>query len=323
MKTPPELDVIADKVLAYNPDAPKGPLKVIAGAPDRPLIIGEIEIPAYVLEDETRVLTQAGFLSSLGRSPTPPAGASAGTSFDKLPFFLRPERLKPFISKELTASTNPIKFRMSTGGHAVGYNAILLPQVCEVYLKAREAGALLASQQHIAARAEILIRGLATVGIIALVDEATGYQRIREERLLATILERFIAKELQPWTRTFPFEFYTEICRLKGWPGANAIRRPSVIGRYTNDVVYERIAPELLKELQERNPVLPESGRRQHKHHQWFNRDYGHPKLLQHLAAVIALMRNVSTWDAFKRSLDRVFPKVNKTIPLALDEPEQ
>ncbi len=61
--------------------------------------------------------------------------------------------------------------------------------MCEVYLKAREAGALVPSQEHIAVQAGILIRGLATVGVIALVDEATGYQRVREERALATILE--------------------------------------------------------------------------------------------------------------------------------------
>ena len=98
----------------------------------------------------------------------------------------------------------------------MGYNALLLPQVCEDYLQARDAGVLLASQQHIAEHAEIPIRGLATVGIIALVDEATGYQRLREELALASILEKFIAKELQPWTKTFPYEFYEQICRLNG-----------------------------------------------------------------------------------------------------------
>ena len=38
----------------------KKTLEVIAGAPDRPLVIGRIEIPCYVLEDETRVLSRAG-----------------------------------------------------------------------------------------------------------------------------------------------------------------------------------------------------------------------------------------------------------------------
>jgi len=82
---------------------------------------------------------------------------------------------------------------------------------CDVYLEARDAGALFPSPLHIAKRAEIIIRGLATVGVIALVDETTGYQHIRTERAFATTLEKFIAKELRPWTKTFPYEFYKQI----------------------------------------------------------------------------------------------------------------
>jgi hypothetical protein len=51
-------------------------------------------------------------------------------------------------------------------------------------------------QEHIAKQAEILVRGFAGVGIIALVDEATGYQQDRARDALSRILEAFIAKEL-------------------------------------------------------------------------------------------------------------------------------
>ena len=314
MKAPPELDRVADKVLAYDPDAPKEPLKVIAGAPDRPLKIGDIEISCFVLEDETRVLVQRGLAEGIGMSK--PSGAQVGR-------FAASKSIKPFIPRDLIeVLNNPIKFWTPNGiGH--GYSATILVDLCKVVLAARDAGALRQSQLHIADRCDLLIRGLAAVGIIALVDEATGYQRIREERALATILEKFIAKELQPWTRTFPLEFYKQICRLKGWPDVHAIRRPSVIGKYTNDLVYERIAPELLKELQAKNPKLPESGRRQHKHHQWFNREYGHPKLLEHLSNVITLMRAAPSWNVFLRMLDRAFTKKNETIPLQIDDYEQ
>ena len=90
-----------------------------------------------------------------------------------------------------------------------------------------------------------------SIGIIGLVDEATGYQGIRAKRALATILEEFIAEELQPWTKTFPYEFYEEIFRLKGWPGPDGVKRPSVIGHYTNDIVYARLAPGVLDELKQ------------------------------------------------------------------------
>ena len=321
MKTPPELDAITAKVLAYNPDAPAGPLKVIAGAPDRPLVIGDIEIDCYVLEDETRVLSRGGFQSALGRHRTSRRHQSSDVV--NLPAFLAAGNLKPFVSSNLVTASTPIAFQApSRGPIAYGYRAELLPQVCEVYLRARDAGELLPAQRHIADRAEILIRGLATIGVIALVDEATGYQRIREERALATILEKFIAKELQPWTQTFPFEFYTEIFRLKGWPGVHAIRRPSVIGKYTNDFVYDRLAPELRRELQRLNPTLPEGGRK-HKHHQWFTPEHGHPKLREHLVGVTALMRAAANWSAFRRSMDRAYPKFETTIPFPYDEPNE
>lgn len=296
----------------------KQPLKVIAGAPDRPLAIGDIEIQCYVLEDETRVLSQGGFLTALGRHGRPQAKAKE--QVEELPRFLESANLKSFVSSELIKSSKPIPFRALSGGSVGhGYSALLLPQVCDVYLKAREAKALRASQLHIAKRAEVLMRGLATVGVIALVDEVTGYQQLRAERALATILERFIAEELQPWTRTFPYEFYKQIFRLKGWPGPDGTKRPVIIAQYTNDIVYERLAPGVLQELQQRNPTKPTGGRR-HRHHQWFTPDFGHPKLKEHLAAVTALMRAAPNWGIFQRSLNRAFQKRNETIPLPFDD---
>ena len=307
----------------------KKPLKVIAGAPDRPLIIGDVEIPCYVLEDETRVLTQSGFLEAIGRSRPRSAGTGVKSSIDKLPHFLRAANLKPFISKELSRSVSPLRFIPPAGGRgaterrggrgAIGYDAKSLPQVCEVYLKARDARALLPNQMHIAAQSDILMRGLATVGVIALVDEATGYQRIREERALSTILEKFIAKELQPWTKTFPYEFYEQIFRLKGWPGPDGAKRPSVIGHYTNDIVYDRLPHGVLDELRRINPKMP-SGRRKHKHHQWFTPDIGHSKLKEHLAAVMAVMRISPNWDRFTANLNRAFQKPGQTKEMPFDD---
>lgn len=296
------------------------PLTAIAGAADRPLVIGDVEIQCYVLEDETRVISQGGFLKALGRARTARIDRASIDGVNP-PAFLAPNNLKPFIANELLTASIPVQFRSASRGPvAYGYDASLLPRVCEVYLKARDAGALTHTQRHIAERADVVMRGLATVGIIALVDEATGYQHVREERALATILERFIAQEWQPWTKTFPLEFYEQICRLKGWPSVNAINRPSVIGKYTNDFVYERLAPGVLDELRRKNPVLP-SGTRKHKHHQWFTPEHGHPKLREHLSAVVALMRAAATWSDFKHFLNRAFTKQGTTIPLPLGEP--
>lgn len=127
---------------------------------------------------------------------------------DEMPPFLPTKNLKPFISSELLASTIPIEYRLPSGSViAFGYKAEILPMVCHVYEDADRAGKLLRSQRHIAEAARALSRAFSKTGIIALVDEATGYQYDRARHALARILEKFIAKELQPWTRTFPLEF--------------------------------------------------------------------------------------------------------------------
>ena len=287
------------------------PLKAIAGAPDKPLVIGDLTLQPYVLEDESRVLTQESFFRAIGRSGKPAVGR--GSAFEKVAPFLALDNLKPYVSKELAASTYPILFSAPGVPKAWGYRAELLPQVCEVYLAAHDARALLKTQEKFAKACYMLMRGFAKVGIIALVDEATGYQEIREKRALATILEEFIAKELQPYTRTFPYEFYQEIFRLKGWPGPDGQKRPIIIAQYTNDFIYARLAPGVLDELKRINPTIA-PGRRRHLQYRWFTPDPGYAKLNQHITAVMALMRASPNWTIFQRNLNRAFPLPNSQM---------
>ena len=295
-------------------------LKVIAGAADKPLIIGEIEIPCYVLEDETRVLSQRGVFSSVNATRGGPRGqADLGA---EMPRFASQNWLKPYISSDLElALKSPIQFQPPAGATAYGYPATLLVGLCDAIMEANRAGKTTPRQQVIVNRALTLMRGFATVGIIALVDEATGYQEIRARRALATILEEFIAKEKRPWTRTFPFEFYELLYKLRGWDGPDGHKRTHQVGRDTNDIVYDRLAPGVLAELQRINPTLPTGGRRD-KHHQWFTPEHGHPRLREHLAGVMALMRAAPNWGGFRRSLQRAYPKLNENLPLPLGDDE-
>lgn len=299
----------------WNKDVPEA----IYGSPEKPLVIGGQNIQAYVLDDETRVLTQATFLEALGRHRKANVRNEGGE--ERLPAILQGKAIKPFISQELLEKSRPIQFRLETGGLASGYRAEILPMVCEVYLKARDAIALPSNQQHVARQAEILIRALAHVGIIALVDEATGYQDFRTRTALNEILEQFIADELRKWTKTFPDEFYRQMFRLRGWDfkPSSIRKRPSVVGKYTNSIVYDRLAPGILDELKRKNPKLP-SGRRKHKHFQWLTEDVGDPRLREHLASVITLMRASGGWDQFIRMLNRALPRFGDTGELALED---
>lgn len=314
--SPEERSDIAKKaaIARWNKDVPE----VFMGSPEKPVLIGGTEIQAYVLDDETRVLTQASFLEALGRHRKANVRDEGGE--ERLPAILQGKSINPFISNELIEKSRPVQFRTETGSMASGYRAEILPMVCEVYLKARDAGVLPANQRHVAAQAEILIRALAHVGIVALVDEATGYQDYRARNALNEILEQFISDELRKWAKTFPDEFYKQIFRLRGWDWKpQSIRqRPGVVGKYTNNLVYERLAPGILEELKVKNPKLP-SGHRRHKHFQWLTEDIGDPRLREHLASVIALMRAATSWDQFKKLIDRSLPRYGDTIELNLD----
>jgi hypothetical protein len=218
------------------------------------LRIADFEIPCYVLEDGTRVLSQRGLNDALGAGQ----GGSTSDRAQKLPRFLAATILEPLISKDLTVRiSKPIKCLMPHGGTpASAIPASALPDVCQVWLKAKELGVLKTSKQLASAqKAEILHKALGQIGIIALVDEATGYQGIRPKDALQTYLEMLIRKELAAWAKKFPDEFYENIYKLKGWvwPGMGK-NRFSVVGNYTRDLVFERLAPGLLQELESKSP---------------------------------------------------------------------
>lgn len=235
-----------------------------------------------------------------------------------MPAFLTAKNLKPFIPKDLEVTSSQIEFKPLKGTRAFGYSADLLPKVCGVFTDAKEAGVLARSQTHIAEAAKILSRGFQILGITALVDEATGYQEVRDKRALQAILDAFLGKELAAWAKRFPDEFYQEMFRLRGWQWRGMkVNRPSVVGKYTQDLVYEHLAPELLTELEKRNP-RDEKGNRKVKHHQWLTEDVGHPALAQHLYATIGFMRASSTWEQFYRMMQRAFPKKNTTMLLPM-----
>ena len=142
-----------------------------------------------------------------------------------------------------------------------------------------------------AKQAHIIVKAFAKTGVIAVIDEVTGYQNVRKREALEAILNKYLRTEFAVWAKTFSDQFYKEIFRLKGWVyDPKSIKRTSVIGKYTNDIVYKRLAPGILKELQNRNPVL-DGGYRKAKHFQLLTEDIGHPALVQHLHAVLALMR--------------------------------
>lgn len=326
-----EFDDVVAAVAPPN-EGDKGPIVVPASERDSlndndathrgALRIGPVEIPCAVLKDGRRVLSENGIANALGgRSGSAKRlKTEAAKEGAHLPVFLASRSLIPLISKELLdGPLKPVVYN-SGDNEVVGYAAEALPEICNIWLQARQEGKLNPQQADRAQAAEIVMRGLADLGIIALVDEATGYQDTRDRDALQAILDKYLQKEFAAWAKRFPDAFYREIFRLRGWSwNAMSVARPGVVGRYTNDIVYERLAPGILDELQKMNPTLDEGGRAR-RHHQYLTDDIGHPALAQHLHAVIGLMRASATWEQFKTMLDRAFPKKGTQLEMLIDE---
>jgi P63C domain-containing protein len=281
--------------------------------------MGDLNIPCAVLNTGQRVIAQSGFMLALGR-----ARQAKGRQHYKgdvnLPAFLTAQNLKPFVSSVLEVTSSQIEFLSKNGHRAFGYADELLPEVCDVFIRADRAGVLKPNQKHIADQAHIIMKALAHTGIAGLIDEATGYQEVRDRRALQAILDKYLRKELAAWAKRFPDEFYKEMFRLRSWKWpVPSVRRPGIVGKYTNDLVYERLAPGILEELEARNPK-DEHGNRRGRHLQLLTDDVGHPALAQHLHAVIGLMRASLGWDQFYRMMKRAFPKKGQTIEMNFDD---
>jgi hypothetical protein len=296
------------------------PIQATYGAPDRPLKIGAIEIPCYVLADGRRVLAQRGLQTGIGMSTS---GGRAGAR--RLAMFFASLGSKGLQVNDLIARiNNPIRFIPPHGGNiADGFEATILPDICDVILEARRQRMLVAQQEHLAKTCEILVRAFAKVGIIALVDEVTGYQDVRTRDALAKILESFIAKDLRKWVKTFPAEFYKEMFRLKGWTFSDvSAARPAVVGHLTNNLVYKRLAPGVLQELRKLT-ARDDKGRLKTHLHRRLTEDIGHPRLREHLSAVVALMKASTSWDRLMVAIDRALPIYGNTMELPLEYSEQ
>lgn len=292
------------------------PIPAVYGSPDRPLRIGGVEIPCYVLADGRRVLTQRGLQAALGFSRS---GGKGGAR--RLAAFLASLARKSHNVNDLSARAGAdIRFVLPRqgGNPALAYDATILEDLCSAIIAADAAGKLAPNQKHIGKQARILHRGFAKVGVIALVDEATGFQQDRPAHALAEILDAFIAKELRPWVRRFPFEFYQEIFRLRGWDTSDLTPnspKPLEVGKITMDVIYRRLAPGVRKTLKKLTP-RNEKGYLVNKLHQWLTPDIGDPKMETLIARVITVMRLSDDWPTFMRNLERA------NIPLYTDNLE-
>lgn len=224
--------------------------------------IGTIGMECHVLSDGRRVFTQKEMVRVL----------TAGKGSTNLDVHVKGN---PLITNEL-AEKKIVEFKIPGNPQiAKGREATVLIEICDKYLEARDQKLLkTGGQKRYAIQAEIIMRSCAKVGIIALIDEATGYQKVRAKNALQLKLQAFIAEELQEWVKMFPDDFWFELARLEGIHYSPR-NRPLRWGKYIMAFVYDAIDKDVGQQLRKKNPH-PRHGK---NHHQWM-KEFGKEKLI-------------------------------------------
>lgn len=273
------------------------------------LKLGGVSVPCYVLEDGTRVLSGRKMQEILRI-------VDGNTSGTKLPQFLANSAIKPFIFNEKDAAHFEPIICYKGKQQINGYEATALPDICEAILKARRSGVKLTERQMIVAtQCEILLSAFAKVGIIALVDEATGYQYDRERFELHKILAAYISDEILKWQLTFTDDFYKEVYRLWGLPFIPKYikNKPSFIGKLTTKYIYEQLPKGVVDKIKEKTGKT-EKGNWKYKWHQSLTPEIGREHLKKQIIEVTTLMSISQTKEEF----DDLFQRKYHSKPIQL-----
>lgn len=278
------------------------------------LPIGGVELECAVLNDGTRILTKSALYKAFNKEPRGWHLERKEKMQEELkkelpaynlaqpPFFLTTPGLIPYITEDLLTLAQPIEY--VDGNKLVdGYDANILFEICNLYLQARRDSALNTRLEDWGKQSEIIITAFAKVGIIALIDEATGFQYDRKHDALRILLEQYISEGLQKWVKKFPDEFFIQLDKLYKNEKTTSRTRPKYYGNFINTYVYEPIENGYLKdELNKKN--IKEDGKRKARFHQWLT-EFGNGQLALQIGRVMGVMEISSSIRNFKEKIAR------------------
>lgn len=265
-------------------------------------------IACYVLSDGRRVISRTSALTAI-------AGGDDVTVGGDLTRYVKP--VSSFL--RLNLEDELIEFRLdNVSNKAVyGITADSFLEICRAFVRARDADALETPRQHaIAIQANAFLSACANVGLIALIDEATGYQYMRAEDALRVKLRAYLEEQMRPWEKTFPDELWIEFGRLTNWKGS-VQQRPKYWGKLVNELVYEYLDPDVLTWLKENAPP-PRKGQ---NYHQWLTSNFGLKKLVEHIWMLVGMAAACQTMEELRFRMGERFGKQPFQMMMFIDPP--
>lgn len=268
------------------------------------LPIGDVELECYVLNDGRRLFHKRGLAKALGLKST------GGNAFMKT---ISRKGLGSAVPQNLWEKIeNPIIFKPLNGDPAHGYEAAVLIDICDAIWEANKQNKLTASQLFLAMQAEILLRSAAKVGIVALIDEATGFIKDKQKSEYRELFQEFIRNEFRQWEKEFPDAFFDMIYRIYNLRRSPGNKHPQFFGKFIRKYVYAPLANSngaILEHLDEKNPVVYSNGGRRYKMFQYLTDEIGLPSFRAHLWQVVGIGNATRSKEGFDRGFRLAFPE--------------
>lgn len=197
----------------------------------------------------------------------------------------------------------------------------IVTDFCRLMLSLRRAGKLGEGYLDYAANCEMFMLALADVGLAALIDEATGYDKIKKKREYQELFKDFIREEHSDWVREFPNEFFEHLYRVYHCERTGR-NHPSFFAHVITKYIYWPLADShgaILEQLKEKDPIVSKNGRR-YRLHQFLTEEVGKAALRLHIGSIITLLALSNDKGMFKRIFARRYPKAGDQMEFNFDE---
>lgn len=283
---------------------PESPFAKYSGT----LQLGAQTVDCYVLDDESRVISMRATVKAIANDDNGDLSKYVGV-----------KALQPYIKAD-DISAKVVEFNIpGIPTKAKGITAETFLDICSAYVAAFTGGAKFTEKQATTAmNCSILLSACAKTGLIALIDEATGYQYIRESDALQVKIRAFISDELRAWEKTFPDELWEQFGRLTGWSGS-LHQRPKYWGKLVLELIYDALDPDVAEYLKQNKPA-PRHGR---NYHQWFTEEYGVNQLVTHINQITGIAKTCSTMDELRHKVALYYKKDQLQLAIGDNVPEQ
>lgn len=285
-------------------EMPQSPFAKYTGSLD----LGHRSVECYVLDDGRRVISMRATVKAI-----------SGDENGKIMDYIGIKSLSHYLDAS-EISRNIVEFNIpGTKFVAKGITAETFLDICSAYVSALADGISLTEKQTTTAiNCSILLSACAKTGLIALIDEATGYQYIRESDALQVKIRAFISDELRAWEKTFPDELWEQFGRLTGWSGS-LHQRPKYWGKLVLELIYDALDPDVAEYLKQNKPA-PRHGR---NYHQWFTEEYGVNQLVTHINQITGIAKTCSTMDELRHKVALYYKKDQLQLAIGDNVPEK